>query len=119
MGMRTKTFFMKNKIIFILLLVLGFTSCQDKHEPSPDCTEDILAAFDMQPYNGEEMGCEMHLMLFERNGGSFYLLNSHCADMVFNPLNCLGEAFCDEVGFEDCTSAFENATFIEIVGIQK
>lgn len=111
---------MKNLFLSILFLVLIFGQGCVKDESSiQDCTNEFLSSANMIPFSGSEItDCTFFAKLFIYQGKQYYVLNSHCADMVFNPVDCAGNELCNTPGNgNQCTDFQEKAEFIRIVGI--
>ena len=80
------------------ILTLGIFSCNSTspmgHEEKA-CTQYFLNEFNMDPYNGEELGCKTHIRLYEFENTMFALKINHCADFApFTIYDCDGEEFC-------------------------
>ena len=99
-----------------LLLIVG---CSEDDGVERDCIESMLGANNMVAYNGQEVGCNSFLELYHYRNEQFFLLGNHCADMVSFPVDCDGNALCEDLGDAECRDFFSNAERIRIVGIDE
>ena len=111
------------KKVLILLSIssaLLLASCNnDSNLSREECIATVLSKFDMEPYQGQAISCEFHLIEFEYKSASYFMLASYCADIVASPVDCEGNKICDNNIMDDCTTFFEKAVEKGIVGIEK
>jgi hypothetical protein len=92
--------------------------CKDDCGIERNCIEKVLIENEMTAYTGEEIACNFHLSLYDLRGQQYFLLKSHCADMVSYPFDCDGNKLCESGESHTCTDFYENANYIGIVGIR-
>ena len=80
------------------------------------CTESVLAANDMVPYSGQDLGCSFFLAEYQYEGQSYFMLGNHCADVTTPPFDCANNPLCenDPANCPDRPSP----TFVGIIGIR-
>ena len=83
-----------------------------------NCVEQVLETNGMVKYEQQELGCNTFLELYKFNGQQYFLLNNHCADMVFYPFDCSGNKLCEMEEDQNCIKFYETAEHIGIIGIK-
>lgn len=79
-------------LILLISIALVTTGCSWGPESSHDCTENMLDKFDMVKYQGEDPECRNFLELYTLFDKQFFALGNHCADMIFDPIDCDGKS---------------------------
>lgn len=79
--------------ILLLPLLLSLTSCEGSKGSDGDCDEQMLDFFHMEPSDGIDIGCEMHLVkrvMEDALTGKtvHYYVGNHCLDMLVTPFDC-------------------------------
>jgi hypothetical protein len=101
-------------IAFTIILTLG---CKKNDDIDTDCVKSKIAESGMVVYDGQEIGCNFFLMLYNYEGEQYFLLGSNCADMISYPVDCNGNNLCDSYNSSNCNDFFDNAEFIKIIAI--
>lgn len=104
--------------LLVLVFALYIIGCQDDCNVEKNCIERVLIEYEMTAYTNEEIGCNLHLSLYELSGQQYFLIKNHCADMVSYPFDCDGNKLCESGESHTCTDFYENAHYIGIVGIK-
>lgn len=85
-----------------------------------DCTEEVLASFNMVAYEEQQIDCKSFLELYEYQNEQYFLLGNHCIDMVSSPFDCARNILCQKgVDIELCQSFRRDAVYIGIIGIEE
>jgi hypothetical protein len=92
-------------------------ACRDECVVERGCISDVLEEYEMIPYNGQDIGCRHFMTLHELRGKQYFVLGSHCADIVFTAFDCEGNVLCSNGDDELCRDFQENAIELSIVGI--
>ena len=79
----------------------------------------MLDEWNMEEYIGQEIGCRSFLELFHYHNKQYFLLGSHCADIISYPTDCEGNSFCEDGKDAECKDFFANAERIGIIGISQ
>ena len=108
---------MKKGVYLILLLVLGlfFQSCE-KDQLTGLCIDQYLQQGNWTPYNGQNIGCKMHLMAYEYKQQNYFMVGNHCADMLANFTDCNGEELDWEKDKRLIDNIYEKGTYLGIIG---
>lgn len=107
---------MKYWLYLISVLLFALSAC-GKEDVKINCVEDVLEAQGMVPYQGQDIGCQFFLSLYEYEEEQYFLLGNSCAEIVVYPTDCNGDQLCNST--EECTDFYENARYIGIVGIEE
>lgn len=108
---------MKNQYITIVLFISFLVGCSDTDGSEVSCIDSVIDSQEMEPYSNQEIQCEFYLILYEFQNAQYFTLNSHCADIGLQVLDCKGNNLC-EGDSEWCNDFFEDAKEIRIVGIK-
>lgn len=100
-------------LIVSVFLLLG---CSEDEIIEENCVTSVLTENDMVEYNGQELGCKFFLELYHYKKKQFFVLGSHCADILPHAMDCEGNIFCKD---SECKDFFANAKKIGIVGVNK
>jgi len=104
--------------LFIALSVgVAVAGCTKDHIPEVGCTSSLLEALNMVRYRGQDIGCKLFVALYIHQGKQYFLLNSHCADMISYPTDCEGNQLCTNGEDTACRSFYEDAVWVGIVGV--
>lgn len=113
---------MKNVLPNFVLAIFLFMNfgCDKGEEVScvDDCSDTYLKQNGMVRYKGEELDCKDFLSLYEYQNKQYYVLGNNCADIAINPTDCDGNSLCKSGDSKSCSTFFENAKYIGIVGIE-
>jgi hypothetical protein len=96
-----------------------FFGCNKENEVATNCITEILEQTDMVAFEGQDINCKLFLQLFELENKQYFLYQNNCADMISIPFDCDGNLLCGNYQDEVCLTFYENATLIEIVGVQE
>ena len=104
----------------MLISFVGLQSCSKSSQSNNDldiCISHFLEEFDMQPYDGEDLACKFHIIMYEHEGVYFSVLNSHCADLVqLTIYDCDGNVYCK---LEDSPCQISGRTLVGVIGMDK
>lgn len=85
---------MTKTIITGLAFLILFAGCEKKSEPNNEaCIEAFLKANNMVRYTGQTLSCTLFASLYELDGQPYFALGNHCADMIFQPVDCNGKSY--------------------------
>ena len=110
-----------NKIGFFLLLILTgvlLFSCKKETSLDEGCISQFLESHNAKRAN-DVVGCEFFYALYEFEGKQYFVLGSHCADMITIPLDCSDNNYCKNKTEEMCSNFFNKALYKGVVGIRK
>src|SRR5687768_9317361 len=110
---------MKAKFFFLICFLSMFFACKETCPVEKDCLEKTLQELGMVSYQGQELGCNLHLALYRLYGEQYFMLRNHCADMVAYPFDCDGNKLCETGETPNCTQFYESAQYVGIVGIKE
>lgn len=101
----------------LFLVAIFLFSCDDDSK-SDTCESGMLKHFDMVPYTGQQIPeCTSYLQKYVYQENDYFQVGNPCADIVFNPVNCLGITVCEEPSLE-CMEHFQaTAQYEGIVGV--
>ncbi len=71
----------------------------------------------MVKWEGQDIGCEFFLVLYEYRNKQYFVLDNHCADLISNPVDCNGNKICNDIQDFDCRNYYKESKRIGIVGI--
>lgn len=101
-----------------MVISLGFSiGCSKDNPVKSDCIEAMLNENNMTAYDGQEIECEFFLELYHYDDRQFFLLGSHCADIISYPTDCEGNKLCENSESAICKKFYNNSERIGIVGI--
>lgn len=106
-------------MILIMLTMILTVSCTKDEEPEAACLNSKLEEFEMVEYTDQEIGDSFFLELFHYKNKAWFLLGSHAADVVMNPVDCDGNTLCEEDRSFKCDRFFDKAENMGIVGIRE
>lgn len=106
------------KANFLFFLILQIIVACKKGEASLEssCEEQFLEANQLTEYEGQDLGCNTYVALYELEGVEYFYADNHCADMISMPLDCAGNAYCADLGCPELNYFFTHAEFKGIVG---
>lgn len=110
---------MKNYYQYLIALLLLITACSDDDLAFNDCIDEAVRVNVMIPYEGQELGCQSFLELYEYNNKQYYIRKNLCIDMFPYPCDCDGNKLCEPGTEEACNDFQLNAEKIGIVGISE
>jgi hypothetical protein len=108
---------MNRLTLTIAFLIIFAMSCSKDETLDLDCIERKLEEFNMVKFSGQEIGCEFFLDLYLYENEQYFLLGSHCVDMISYPIDCEGNSLCENGADPECKKFYKNSTRIGIVGI--
>jgi hypothetical protein len=93
---------MTKTIVTALSLLIIFTACEKKSEANFEaCIEAFLKANNMVRYTGQPLSCTLFASLYELDGQPYFAFGNHCADMIFQPVDCNGKPYTPTSDFND------------------
>ena len=109
---------MKYLSIFTFSLLLLLPACKKAVTDKPlSCVEQFIVAHQLVPYNGQPLECKSYTILFELDGQQYFGTECACADMVFIPVDCSGNAYCTSIDAPELSYFYQNAVSLGIIGI--
>lgn len=101
-------------LVMIVFLLMG---CSKDETIKSDCIESMLDENNMELNVGQEIGCKNYLELYHYQNKQYFLLGSHCADLISYPTDCEGNTLCEDGEDFECEDFYANAERIGIIGI--
>lgn len=95
-------------LLIATLLIGGTQACTEVEE----CGDQAFDSLDLEPYNGQDIGCRTFFELHRFEGLDYAVINNYCADLqVITVISCLG----DTVDYR----VINGADYINILGLVK
>ena len=110
---------MKRYCLLSICFLSMFLGCRENCRVEKNCLLETLRELDMVPYHGQELGCNLHVVLYQLDGEQYFMLINHCADMVTYPFDCDGRKLCETAETPECVQFHESAQYVGIVGIRE
>ncbi len=88
-------------LIRLLTVMVVLTSLACTHATAIEkqaCIDSLEMAEGFKPYNGEEFGCRFFIEQFECDGELLFVLNNHCADLIYKVIDCDGNDVTEKYG---------------------
>ena len=90
---------MKSKLIAYILLFIGAILCYGCSDEQPavqlDCRDFLLSHLQLEPFEGQDIGCRSFYTLVEYEGELYTYLDNYCADIAyFSFIDCDGDTVC-------------------------
>ncbi len=107
------------RLFVALAICLALAGCTKDQVPEVGCVSSQLEALNMVRYQGQYIGCKLFVALYIHQHKQYFLLNSHCADMISYPTDCQGNQLCTNGEDAACRSFYDDAVWVGIVGVER
>ena len=95
----------------LAVIILFIVSCTKTNHLEDNCINQQLDEYNMIAFEGQDIGCKLHLMLYTYQEAQYFALGSHCVDMVLVLKDCAGNDVPE--------SHYDNAEYVEIIGFEE
>ncbi|WP_296622957.1 hypothetical protein [Marivirga sp.] len=112
---------MINKVQYSLIgviLSIFILSCNND-EVLKSCTDNKLEEYNLVPYNGQELDCNVILELYLYKNQQYFQLYNPCEYILTYPFDCENNVVCGKENQMSCNTFFDQAEYIGVIGYRE
>lgn len=104
-------------VILTIFLILILSCTND--EILKNCTDSKLEEYNLEPYNGQELDCNVILELYLYKNQQYFQLYNPCEYILTYPFDCENNVVCGQKNQMSCNSFYDLAESKGIIGFRE
>lgn len=86
------------QFISIIFVCMCFACTHSTAIEKEECIDNLEMAKGFKPYDSEVLGCRFFIDQYECKGELLFVLNNHCADIIYKVIDCDNQDVTEKYG---------------------